>query len=132
MNTPQLEKTAAKPFTEAEFLPAVKELVCIWIYLESLEQGGDGMPAWLTHYFKLGIFASDYLLSLPPAQDVLDSHALCLDLTTLHSSVGYSIARRVGFGMHARSLGPAFVPLVVSTRSVRQKILWESLTLPVT
>lgn len=124
-----LQAAARKQFTEAEFLPATKELLCLWIHFEAVDQGGLHSPAWLLHYLRLSLYAADYLLMSPQAMPVMDSHAHCQDMKSLHLSVSGSLARRLGFGMHARALAPALVPLLSTTRNVRQDALRKSLSL---
>lgn len=128
MPTPDLQIAASKQYTEQEFLPATKELVCIWIHLEAVDQGGEAMPAWLMNYLKLALYATDYLIAEPQAMDIMAKHAHCSDLPTLYSEVGETIGQYLGYGEAAAALGPAFLPLLTNARATRQKFLKESLT----
>jgi hypothetical protein len=126
--TPELQAAASKQYVESEFLPAVKELLCIWIHLEAIDQGGEMMPEWLMNYLKLAVYGTDFLIESPPAEQVMDQHAHCTEMSMLQKEVSESLAERLGYGSVAKQLAPAFIPLLENSRSTRQKILRESLT----
>ena len=123
-----LQNLAMKPYMESEFLPATKELLCIWIHLEAVDQGGEGMPSWLMQYLKLGLYATDYLIPEPQAINVMQAHAPCTELPALFDEVALTMAQYLGYGARASEFAPAFNPLLESTRQLRQKILKQSLT----
>lgn len=122
-----LSALAAKSFSESEFLPAVKELLCIWIHLDAADQGGDLMPAWLMNYLKLALYASDYLIASPDAMSVMDLHSDCHDLDSLCSEVSIKACEYLGFGGAASAFAPGIKPLLIESRAIRQKHLQDSL-----
>jgi len=128
MPTPQLQAAASKEISEEEFRWAIKELLCLWIHLEAVDQGGAGMPTWLINYLKLALYATDYLVAQPTAAEIMKAHAHCENLTELYSEVSESIAKYLGLGDCASSLGIAFVSLLTESRALRQNILKDSLT----
>lgn len=128
---PQIKALALKQYTESEFLPATKELLCIWLHLEAVDQGGEEMPAWLLQFLKLSLYATDYLIDVPSALEIMDHHALCADLQSLHLSVSLSLSIKLGFGQYARSFAPAFIPLLTTTRKARQRILQKVLSMTI-
>lgn len=125
-----LAALAAKNFSEEEFLPAVKELLCIWIHLDAADQGGDLMPAWLMTYLKLALYASDYLIAQPDAMSVMDLHSDCADLDSLCSEVAIKACDYLGFGAASAAFAPGIKPLLTESRAIRQKLLQDSLCLP--
>lgn len=127
---PDLAELAGKNFSEAEFLPAVKELLCIWIHLDAADQGGDLMPAWLMNYLKLALYASDYLITSPDAMSVMDLHSDCSDLDSLCSEVAIKACEYLGFGAAAAAFAPGIKPLLTESRPLRQVHLKDSLCLP--
>ncbi len=127
---PDLAALASKNFSEEEFLPAVKELICIWIHLDAADQGGDLMPAWLMNYLKLALFASDYLIASPDAMSVMDLHSDCADLDALCSEVAIKVGEYLGFGNAAAAFAPGIKPLLAETREIRQEHLRTSLCKP--
>ena len=127
---PDLSALASKNFSEAEFLPSVKELLCIWIHLDAADQGGDLMPAWLMNYLKLALYASDYLIASPDAMSVMDLHSDCADLDSLCSEVAIKVCEYLGFGAASAAFAPGVKPLLTDSRPVRQVHLRDSLCLP--
>lgn len=127
---PELAALAAKSFSEEEFLPAVKELLCIWIHLDAADQGGDLMPAWLMNYLKLSLYASDYLIESPDAMGVMDLHSDCADLDSLCSEVSIKACEYLGFEHAAPAFAPGIKPMLIESRAVRQNLLKDSLCLP--
>lgn len=127
----EIRQVAQKPFSEAEFLPAVKELLCIWIHLDAIDQGGHSMSDWLLNYLRLSLFATDFLISRPGAVAVLDLHGKCPDSEALASEVCLKMCEYLGFGPHAKAFAPALHSLILQSRPFRQKILRDSLCLPV-
>ena len=122
-----LQELALKPYIESEFLPATKELLCIWIHLEAVDQGGEGMPSWLMQYLKLALYATDYSIPEPQAINVMEQHAACSELPALFGEVSLTMAAYLGYGERANELAPAFLPLLENTRQIRQRILKQSL-----
>ncbi|MBX9688870.1 MAG: hypothetical protein K2X27_19330 [Candidatus Obscuribacterales bacterium] len=127
---PDLAALAAKNFNESEFLPAVKELLCIWIHLDAADQGGDMMPAWLMNYMKLALYASDYLIPAPDAMSVMDLHSDCADLDSLCSEVSIKACEYLGFGFASAAFAPGIKPLLTESRAIRQNHLKDSLCKP--
>lgn len=127
MPTPELQAMARKQYTEVEFLSAVKELMCMWIHLEAVDQGGEGMPSWLMSYLKLALFATDYMIEKPGSMEIMTMHAHCTELADLHTESAKTVAAYLGFGASSEILGKAFVPLLTNSRAMRQKLLRESL-----
>lgn len=127
---PGLASLARKNFSEAEFLPAVKELLCIWIHLDAADQGGDLMPPWLMNYLKLALYASDYLIAQPDAMSVMDLHSDCPDINSLCSEVSIKACEYLGFGAAAAAFAPGVRPLLSDSRPIRQRHLRNSLCLP--
>lgn len=125
-----LAALAAKSFSEEEFLPAVKEILCIWIHLDAADQGGDLMPAWLMNYLKLALYASDYLIASPDAMSVMDLHSDCADLDSLCSEVAIKACEYLGFGSASSAFAPGIKPLLTESRPLRQKHLRDSLCKP--
>jgi hypothetical protein len=123
-----VQQAARKSFSEAEFAAAIKELVCIWIHQEAVEQGSDAMPTWLINFFKLAEYASDFLIPQPPAAQILLQHAHLEDAATLRADVALTIARYLGFGDASTELGQALEPLLSVSRA-RQKVLRDALTM---
>lgn len=127
---PDLAALAAKNFSEAEFLPSVKEILCIWIHLDAADQGGDLMPPWLMNYLKLALYASDYLIAAPDAMSVMDLHSDCADLDSLCSEVAIKVCEYLGFGAASAAFAPGVRPLLSESRPIRQQHLSDSLCLP--
>jgi hypothetical protein len=127
--SPELSRAARKQYLESEFLPATKEMLCIWLHLEAIDQGGEMMPQWLMNYLKLALYATDFLIDSPTAVSIMEQHAQCMDMQTLIAHVCESLGRRLGYGDVSSQLAPAFAPLLENSRAVRQKALRESLTM---
>jgi hypothetical protein len=127
---PDLASLARKNFSEREFLPAVKEILCIWIHLDAADQGGDLMPDWLMNYLKLALYATDYLIAEPDAMSVMDLHSDCFDLDSLCNEVSIKACEYLGFGAASAAFAPGVRPLLSETRSIRQQHLKDSLCLP--
>src|SRR5688572_25122735 len=62
MTDPQMQNLALKGFNDDEFVSAVKELLCIWMHMEAMDQGGEHMPPWLLTFLRLGFGATDYMI----------------------------------------------------------------------
>lgn len=118
-----------RQFTPQQFHSAVKELMCMWIHLEAIDQGGESMPAWLMNYFKLALNASDQLIASPRALDIMKQHQQCNDLDTLYGEVVETIATNLGFPEMTNEIASALFPLLTNTRVMRQNVLRESLLL---
>lgn len=123
-----LQTAARKEFTEPEFLAAVKEIVCIWTYLEAVDQGGEMMPQWLMNYFKLALYAADYLIEHPTSANIMQAYADCSQMDELMARATRTIANHLGFGEHADKFCPSLAPLLENSRSIRQAALKQSLT----
>ncbi len=131
MNDAECAAFARKSYSEEEFLPAVKELLCLWIHLDAVDQGGELMPAWLMNYLKLALFASDYLLPQPDSMSVMELHSDCVDLNSLCSEGSLKACEYLGFHHASAILAPAITPVLMNSRSIRQKHLQDSLTLSI-
>jgi hypothetical protein len=118
-----------RQFTTDQFQSAVKELMCILIHLEAIDQGGESMPAWLMNYFKLAFHAADQLIANPRSLDIMKQHQQCNDLDTLYMEVVDTIAANLGFTEMTNEIASAVYPLLVNSRGMRQSILRESLLL---
>lgn len=130
LQTEQMRVVASKQYTEDEFLPAVKELLCIYIHLDAIDQGGELMPAWLMNYLKLALHATDYLIATPEAMFVMESHADCRSLQELTNEVSHSVCQTLGHGGCSRAFAPAIGTLIKSSQATRNRILKDSLTMP--
>lgn len=128
---PELQPIAHKDYSDTELLPALKELVCIWIHVEAIEQGSESMMTWLMEYFKLALHATDSLIPEPKALDIMTLHAHCEDLESLYTEVSTTIGGYLGFGDQAPTLAPAFVALLINSKPLRQKLFKDSLTIQV-
>lgn len=129
--TPELQDAARKSFTDEEFLTATKELLCIWIHLEAVDQGAEAMPGWLMNFLKLSLSATDYLIQRPQAMEVMQAHVHCVELSQLYAEVSLALASYLGFGACTQALAPTFLPLLANSRAVRQQLLKEALTLEI-
>jgi hypothetical protein len=125
----QLQPAAQKQYVESEFMPAAKELLCIWIHLEAIDQGGEIMPEWLVEFLKLSLHATDFVIAAPTAADVMQSHSACTTLNMLVDQSAASIATRLGYGSVAKSFAPIFAPLLLNSRATRQEVLHNALTI---
>jgi hypothetical protein len=125
----QTNETWRRPFSAQQFQSAVKELVCIWIHLEAIDQGGESMPAWLMNYLKLALNAMDQLIDSPRALDIMKLHQQCTDLDSLYSEVAETILANLGFSEMTNEIASALFPLLANSRAMRQSILRESLLL---
>jgi hypothetical protein len=128
--TAELQAVASKQYTEEEFLPATKELLCIWMHLEAVDQGGEMMPAWVMNFLKLALYATDYLIPEPKAMAIMDSHADCRDLESLYQEVSETMGSCLGFAQHGKALASALVPLLTNSRPIRQKLFKSALVDP--
>ena len=127
---PQVQKSALKAFDDDEYTNAVKELLCIWLHLEAMDQGGDLMPDWLLGFLRLAFGATDILIARPRAMDVLNSYANCINEDQLVREACEKASRALGFGDAARIFAPQLAPILLQTAPVRQTILKESLVRP--
>src|SRR5262249_36535462 len=130
--TKELEQLALKGFSEEEFVGAVKEVLCIWLHQEAVDQGGPAAPDWLMSFLRLALGATDILIPQPRAEEVFAGYEDCDDMRALCKAAAARAAARLGFGEHAADFAPAVVGLLVYNRESRQKILEDALTLPVT
>lgn len=127
----ELERLALKGFSEEEFVGAVKEVLCIWLHQEAVDQGGPTAPPWLLSFLRVALGATDILIAQPRAADVFAGYEDCDDMRTLCNAAAARAAERLGFGEHAAEFAPAVIGLLVYNRESRQKILADALTLPV-
>lgn len=125
-----LQKLAIKGFRDDEFVPAVKEILCIWLHLEAIDQGGEKMPDWLLTFLRLAFGATDYMIPRPTAADVMGAYEHTSDLTELCLQSSVKVAQILGFGEHARIFAPSISPVLLKTEALRQQILQKALMLP--
>lgn len=118
-----------RQFTPQEFQSASKELMCIWVHLEAIDQGGESMPAWLMNYLKLALFAMDQLIESPRALDIMKQHQACTDVDSLYREVAESMLAYLGFSEMNNDIASALFPLLANSRAMRQSVLRESLLL---
>jgi hypothetical protein len=128
---PDIQRTALKGFSDDEFVSTVKEILCIWMHLEAVDQGGEFMPAWLLTFLRLGFGATDYMIPKPKAIDVMLSYDDCDEYLALVRQVAYKIAHMLGFGAHARIFADPLAQILTETGPLRQQILEKALTLPI-
>ncbi len=125
-----LQRLALKGYTDEEFASAVKEILCIWLHMEAMDQGGDGMPEWLLTFLRLAFAASDYVIQKPSAHDVMMSYEHCENLASLAVQTSMRVTRWLGLGEHADQFAPSIYPVLLETAQARQQVLERALTLP--
>jgi hypothetical protein len=123
-----LQEQAAKSFSEVELSQAMKEIVCIWIYLEAIDQGGETMPQWLMAYLKLALYATDYLVAQPQAQMIMQSYGGYALTDDLIRAACQNIGGYLGFAASSKQLAPFLSGLFDDSRRRRQSLLKLSLT----
>lgn len=127
---PNVQQTALKAFNDEEYTNAVKELLCIWLHMEAMDQGGDSMPDWLLAFLRLAFGATDILIPHPRAMTVLNGYGNCTNEEALVREAATKACRALGFGEAASSFAPQLAPLLLQTSQTRQQILQESLVMP--
>jgi hypothetical protein len=127
---PEVQQVALKAFNDEEYTNAVKELLCIWLHLEAMDQGGDHMPDWLLGFLRLAFGATDILIPHPRAMDVLNSYGHCNNEEMLCQEATVRASRSLGFGNSADVFAPQLIPVLLQTGQLRQAILKEALVLP--
>jgi len=130
LTDPELKKLALKGYSDEEYVTAVKEILCIWLHLEAVEQGGEEMPRWLLSFLRLTFGATDYIINEPKALDVVHSYEPSDDLNTLCQQTSLRACRALGFGDAANQFVPAILPVLMQTTSVRHQILERALVTP--
>ncbi len=126
----QIQQLALKGYNDEEYTSSVKELLCIWLHLEAMDQGGDAMPDWLLRFLRLAFGATDILIPRPRAQQVLNSYGHCADEESLITESALRAGHALGFGETATIFAPNLSPILSDTGKVRQTILQEALALP--
>lgn len=126
----ELEQLALKGYSEEEFVCAVKEILCIWLHQEAIDQGGSGAPAWLMSFLRTALGATDILIAHPRAQEVFSGYDDCDDMRSLCREAAIKAATRLGFGQHSLIFASAVAALLVYSRGDRQQVLRDALTLP--
>jgi hypothetical protein len=126
-----LQRLALKGYSDEEFVSAVKEIVCLWMHMEAMDQGGEDMPRWILTFLRLGFGATDYMLPRPKAMDVMMSYEHCDDYAALTLQSSVKIARILGFGNNSNTFAAAIGPVLLQTAPLRQQILEKALTLPI-
>ncbi len=130
LQPPELGTLALKQVKEEEFTAAVKEIVCIWIHQEAVEQGGDSLPDWLRTFFRISFGAADSMLPKPTAWEVMHAYGRCQDMVSLCMEACCRVCTELGFGVASMNFSPAVMPIVLQTGTLRQQILKEALTCP--
>jgi hypothetical protein len=123
-----LQMQASKKFSEAQLAQAVKEIICIWIYLEAVDQGGEMMPQWLMNYLKLALYATDYLIAQPQAQVIMQSYAAYPVTEDLIRAACRNIAGYLGFDPSAAGIVQILSSMFEKSGRLRQSLLKSSLT----
>lgn len=126
---PAVQKLALKGYSDDEFASAVKEILCIWLHMEAMDQGGEEMPEWLLRFLRLAFSASDYIVARPSASEVMMSYEHCDNLASLAVQTSLRAADWLGFGAHSEQIAPALYPVLLETGPVRQQVLERALTL---
>lgn len=127
----ELQQLALKGYTDEEFVAAVKELLCIWLHLEAMDQGGEEMPGWLLAFFHLALGAADYMIAKPKAREVMRCYENCDDLAALCLQCCERTCQALGFGDASMIFGPTIYPVLLYTGQLRQKFLERALTSPI-
>jgi len=130
LQPPELSTLALKTFKEEEFSAAIKEVVCIWIHQEAVEQGGESVPDWLRTFFRLAFGAADYMLPTPTAWEVMHAYGRCRDMVSLCMEACCRVCVELGFGVASITFSPTVMPIVLQTGELRQGVLKEALSLP--
>jgi len=131
LQPPELGTLALKTFKEEEFSAAIKEIVCIWIHQEAVDQGGETLPLWLRTFFRLGFGAADYMIAKPSAWEVMHAYGRCHDMVSLCMEACCRVCGELGFGVASMTFSPAVMPIVLQTGALRQGILKDSLGSPI-
>jgi hypothetical protein len=129
--SPELEQLALKGYSEDEFVGAVKEILCIWLHQEAVDQGGPQAPPWLISFLRIALGATDILIPYPRAMDVFAEYSDCDDMRSLCREAAVRAAGRLGFGENSEVFAAAVVGLLVYNREDRQRVLQDALTLPI-
>lgn len=129
LQPPELGTLALKQFKQEEFSAAVKEIVCIWIHQEAVDQGGDALPEWLRQFFRLAFGAADYMIAKPTAWEVMHAYGRCHDMVALCMEACCRVCDELGFGIASMTFSPAVMPIVLQTGQIRQRVLQEALAL---
>lgn len=127
---PEARTMARKGFNDGEFLPAVKEILVVWLHLEAMDQGGKDMPSWLLTFLRLAFGATDLLIPHPSATEILKSYDCCDDTQSLLIENCHRVAFALGFRSHASIFAAAVSPVVIETSALRQQVLQKALVLP--
>jgi len=130
LNPPELGTAASRRIAEEEFAQAIKEIICIWIHQEAVDQDVEGMASWLRTFFRLAFGAADYYIHKPTAWEVMHAYGRCHDMVSLCMEACCRVCAELGFGSASPRLGPAVLPVILHSRPLRQGILRRALTLP--
>jgi hypothetical protein len=121
---------ALKAYSDEEYASAVKEVLCIWLHLEAMDQGGDKTDQWLLTFLRLAFSASDHLIPEPEALTVMHSYEDFGDVVSLSRAAAARTCRALGFGDFSPGFSAAVERVFLKTSPQRQQILQEALTLP--
>ncbi len=130
INNILLRQTAFKQFSNQEFSAAVKEVMCLWLHLEAVAQGGEDMPGWLLNFFQLSFGAADYTVPVPRANEVMAAYKSCQDVASFCYEGAIRVCMSLGFGENSLDFAPAINPVLLQTSSLRSQCLKSALMLP--
>jgi len=126
----ELQTLALKGYSDEEYCTAVKELLCIWLHQEAMDQGGKEAIPWILSFLRLAFGATDILIARPRARDVLSSYGFCETERELCLQTAMRASQALGFGKSAPVFAPTIEPILLNSLPVRQGILKDALTLP--
>jgi len=126
-----LKQIALKQFSNQEFSAAVKEVMCLWLHLEAVDQGGEDMPGWLLNFFQLSFGAADYTIPVPRANEIMVAYQSCQDVASFCYDGAIRVCMSLGFGENSLDFAPAINPVLLQTRYLRSQCLENALMLPV-
>lgn len=127
----RLRILGAKAYSDAEYAAAVKEILCIWLHLEAIEQGGDQAAGWLLAFLRKALLISDLIIAQPKSLDVMHSHENHTDTASLCQAAAQRACRSLGFGEYSPGFAYALKPAFSSWSLKRRQVLKDALTLPV-
>ncbi len=125
-----LQQLALKGFTDEEYCAAVKEVLCVWLHLEVIDQGGNDAPDWLLKFLRVAFRSSDYLVESPSAVAVMEAYGDCEDYPSLCSRAALKVCAALGFGVASEVFVSYILPVLKASRPLRQQVLEKALSWP--
>lgn len=113
---------------DAHLAGSSKELLCVWLHQEALEQGGEAMPEWLLYFLRAALFLTDAALPDMKMNDVFDCYDRCESFKDFCELASDRVASHVLPGVDTLGFTGQKWGLVRSP--VRNAILSEALALP--